>query len=377
MHLSLSKLLAPTIFFFICIGLLIFLLVLQKKAKKQQGGTEIFVDDIRSLIRIFVAITLISVTFHIVNYYRLLNPILEHAYTIVVTICYGWIAIKVIKLISSTLLYHFNLQQKDNFRARKVHTEVRVFQRLAVAFVVVFVIVGILTTFESIKEQGVSLLASAGVVSIMVGLAAQKTMGNFFAGIQIAIAQPIRVDDVVVVENEWGRIEEIHLTFVVVKIWDLRRLIVPISYFTDHTFQNWTQKTADILGTVMLYVDYTLPIQPIREELDRLLEGNNLWDGRVKVVQVTNATEHTMEIRILVGSPNSGTSFDLRCAIREHMITFIQKNYPYSLPRVRTEISKEPKAKEMVETTEPPMEPVRAPAPTLSPIPIAMTPKTK
>ena len=237
-------------------------------------------------------ITVLYVIFETFKYYKIFNPTIEHIYSVLATIFFGWLTIKVINLISSLLLYHFDLQQQDNYRARQIHTQVRVFKRLFGAFIVFFVIVGILISFESVRAQGINLLASAGLLSIIVGLAAQKTMSNFFAGIQIAIAQPIRVDDVVVVENEWGRIEEIHLTYVVVKLWDLRRLIVPITYFSDHVFQNWTQKTADILGTVMLYVDYTMPVNPIREELDRLLQGNSLWDERVKVVQVTDKRTH-------------------------------------------------------------------------------------
>lgn len=341
-NLTLSKLLGPIIIFGVCCGLLILLVVLQKRIAKKQGSSSgLFLRNIRVPIQIFILLTILYVASKMVDRYSAFHPTIEHIYSILATLCLGWLAIKTTHLISLLVLHHFNIQEHDNYRARQVHTRVRVLRRLAIAFIVAFVIVGILVSFESVRAQWSSLLASAGLLSILVGLAAQKTMGNFFAGLQIAIAQPIRVDDVVVVENEWGRIEEIRLTYVIVKLWDLRRLIVPITHFTDRIFQNWTQKTADILGTVMLYVDYTLPVELIRKELDRLLDGNPLWDGKVKAVQVTNATEHTMEIRILTSSPDASASFDLRCAIREHMISFIQKTHPSALPRLR--ISSEPK----------------------------------
>jgi small-conductance mechanosensitive channel len=304
---------------------------------------KIIMRNIRGPLQLF----LLGLAFYII--FKTLKPQwanhsnFAQIYSILAIVCLGWLLIKVIYLGSILLLNRYDLQREDDYRARQVHTQIRVLQRIAVVFVVFLSVSGILFTFESVRSQGIRLLASAGILSILIGLAAQKTMSTFFAGLQIAIAQPIRVDDVVVVENEWGRIEEIHLTYVIVKLWDLRRLIVPITYFTDRVFQNWTQKTADILGTVMLYVDYSCPVKLIRQELDRFLEGNRLWDGKVKGVQVTNTTEHTMEIRILVSSPDSGTSFDLRCAVREHMISYLQKHHPVSLPRLRAEISNEVK----------------------------------
>lgn len=367
-----DKLIVPAIIFSVCCCLLIALMILKKKMVEKHRIPDLFVRNIHSLIQLFIIISVLYAAFEVLKYFLNFNPVIRHVYTILVTVCFGWLTIKVIQLISSMLLCYFDIQQQNNLRARQIHTQVRVFKLLCIAFIVIFIIAGILMTFDAVRAQGTSLLASAGLISIIIGLAAQKTMGNFFAGIQIAIAQPIRVDDVVVVENEWGRIEEIHLTFVVVKLWDLRRLIVPITYFTDHTFQNWTQKTADILGTVMLYVDYTMPVQRIRDELDRLLQGNPLWDGKVKVVQVTNATEKTMEIRILTSARDSGSSFDLRCAIREHMLSFIQKNQISALPRIRAEIAEETSGKDFFESPVLPTEPVRAPAPTLDPNPKPM-----
>jgi len=195
-----------------------------------------------------------------------------------------------------------------------------------------------LMTFEKVRQLGTSILASAGVIGIIVGVAAQRTIATFLAGIQIAVTQPIRIDDVVIVENEWGRIEEITLTYVVVRIWDLRRLVLPITYFIEKPFQNWTRVTADILGTVFIYVDYTVPIQAVREELHRILQNSKLWDKKVWGLQVTNTTEHTVELRALMSAPDASSAWDLRCEVRERLVEFIQKNYPDGLPKVRAEI---------------------------------------
>ncbi len=171
------------------------------------------------------------------------------------------------------------------------------------------------------------------------GLAAQRTISTLLAGIQIAITQPIRVDDVVIVENEWGRIEEITFAYVVVRIWDLRRLILPITHFIEKPFQNWTRVTADILGTVFIYVDYTGPVQAIREELHRILKSTDLWDGKAWVLQVTHATERTVELRALMSAQDAPTAWNLRCEVRERLIEFVQRNYPDGLPKVRAEVS--------------------------------------
>jgi small-conductance mechanosensitive channel len=196
----------------------------------------------------------------------------------------------------------------------------------------------ILFQFDEVRELGMGLLTSAGVAGIIIGLAAQKSIANLLAGFQIAFTQPIRIDDVVIVEGEWGRIEEITLTYVIVRIWDERRLVVPLRYFIEKAFQNWTRKTAQLLGTVYLYVDYRLPIDSLRKELDRLLEENDLWDGRVSKIQVTDSKQDNVEIRALMSAANAGDAWDLRCEIREQLIAFIQKEYPDSLPRMRIEL---------------------------------------
>jgi small-conductance mechanosensitive channel len=197
-------------------------------------------------------------------------------------------------------------------------------------------------TFEKVRQLGAGILASAGIAGIIVGLAAQKSLGTLLAGIQIAIAQPIRLDDVVIVEGEWGRIEEITLTFVVVRIWDQRRLVLPITYFLDKPFQNWTRVSAELLGTIFLYVDYTVPVEALRQELQRIVESDERWDRRVVGLVVTNVSERTVELRALISAADSGRAWDLRCHVREKLVEFVRDNYPQALPRLRAELSELP-----------------------------------
>ncbi|HEY9532960.1 MAG TPA: mechanosensitive ion channel domain-containing protein [Mucilaginibacter sp.] len=190
-------------------------------------------------------------------------------------------------------------------------------------------------SFDNVRKIGAGLLTGVGIGGIIIGFAAQKSLSNLLAGFQIAFTQPIRIDDVLVVEGEWGKVEDITLTYVVLNIWDQRRLILPITYFIGKPFQNWTRITAQILGTVFLYVDYTCPIDSVRNELNRLLTTTNLWDKRVGILQVTDSKERTMELRVLVSASNSSKAFDLRCFVRESLIRFIQENHSDTLPKVR------------------------------------------
>lgn len=266
---------------------------------------------------------------------------MKHASVITLIIAITWSLAAGVKIFRQVTLRKYDVSQADNLLARKRLTQFRVLERIVIAVIVIFGAGAILMTFDTIRSLGYSLLASAGVAGIIIGFAAQRSIATFLAGIQIAITQPIRLEDAVVVEGEWGWIEEINFTYVVIRIWDQRRLVVPINYFIEKPFQNWTKKTAEILGTVYLYTDYTVPVDALREELDRILEGNKLWDERVKVIQVTDATEKTMEIRILVSAKNSPTAWDLRVMVREKIIKFLQENYPQSLPQTRVMFDKE------------------------------------
>lgn len=376
-HLDPYKLLFPILVFVVVLLLNIAFFVIKKRVGGKNKAVDSVLRNLNYPLRILLILTMLYPIFESFKHHWINNPIISHAYVVLALLLFGWLIIKAVNLAASLLLQYYDLKKRDNYRERQVHTRVRIITRVIQATIVFILFFSILMTFEQIRAQGASLLASAGVVSIIVGFAAQKTMSNLFAGLQIAIAQPMRVEDVVVLEDEWGTIEEIHLTYVVVKLWDLRRLIVPINYFTEKPFQNWTQTTADILAPVMLYVDYSMPIQPIRDEVDRLLEGNKLWDGKVKVVQVVDSLESTIQIRILASAPNSGMAFDLRCSLRENIIAFIQKNYYEHLPHVRAEMLHEPKFKKNYEPPITPQEPVRAPAPTLEPNPKPMEPEKK
>jgi small-conductance mechanosensitive channel len=249
----------------------------------------------------------------------------------------GWTAVRVVRVLEHVVSEREDLKSADNLRARALLTQTRGFRNVANFLIFMLTLGFILITFERVRQLGTTLLASAGVAGIVLGFAAQRTIATVLAGIQIAITQPIRVDDVVIVEGEWGRIEEITLTYVVVRIWDKRRLVLPIGYFIEKPFQNWTRVSADLLGTVNLYLDYSVPVDEIRKECKRILDDSKLWDGEVWAVQVTDTTERTMLVRPLFSAKNSSDQWDLRCEVREKLIQFVQKNYPHALPRLRAE----------------------------------------
>ncbi|QJA05394.1 mechanosensitive ion channel [Thermosulfurimonas marina] len=271
-----------------------------------------------------------------------LLSLLKHLIELLIIFSLAWLGIRGTYVAEDLVMSHYDLTAKDNLQARKIYTQVNVLKKITISLIFVLSLACILMSFEELRKLGLSLLASAGLAGLVLGLAAQRTIATLIAGIQIAITQPIRIDDVVVVEGEWGRIEEITLTYVVVRIWDLRRLILPISYFLEKPFQNWTRTEAAILGTVYLYTDYTIPVQAVREELGRILKESPLWDGKVWALQVTEATPQTVELRALMSAPDSSTAWNLRCEVREKLIDFIQRNYPQSLPRVRAELEKIP-----------------------------------
>ena len=227
------------------------------------------------------------------------------------------------------------LEAADNLRARQIYTQLRVFERIAGVIVIVLAVATMLMTFSQLEPLGATLLESAGIAGIIAGLAAQRSLGTLFAGMQLALSQPIRLDDVVVVEGQWGRVEEITLTYVVVRVWDHRRLVLPATYFIEKPFENWTRTTAALLGTVYIYADYSVQVQPIRDALRRFVEETPLWDHNACGLQVTNASENTVELRALVSAANSSDLWDLRCEVREKLIAFIEASYPDRLPKTR------------------------------------------
>lgn len=254
----------------------------------------------------------------------------------------GWLTVELMKVFGDVIRAKHPLDDKDNLQARQAHTRVNILNRITIYVCILLTLLLMLMIFPSIRHIGISLFASAGVAGLVVALAARPLLANFIAGIQIALTDAIRLDDVVIVEGEWGWIEEIRITYVVVRIWDLRRLVLPISHFIEKPFQNWTRTTADLLGSVFIYADYSVPVEEVRQELHRILESSEMWDGKVWGLQVTNTTEHAMEMRALMSSPDSSIGWDLRCHVREKLLQFLQERYPDSLPRTRAELKTGP-----------------------------------
>ena len=293
---------------------------------------------LKNLLRILIPALCVSVVIPLLRLPEKVHNLIRHSVQIVLISLFGWLLVKTVYILRDSLLKRYDINIRDNMHARIMHTQMRMISNIISVIIILLTVSFILMSFTEVKRVGVSILASAGIVGIVIGFAAQKTLGNLIAGMQIAVAQPIRLDDVVIIENEWGWIEEITLTFVVVRIWDLRRLVVPISYFIEKPFQNWTRTSADLLGTVFIYADYTVPVQEIRNELTRILENSQKWDKKVNVLQVTNASEKTIELRALMSAADSPTTWGLRCEVREKLLEFLQKNCPECLPRVRIDM---------------------------------------
>jgi small-conductance mechanosensitive channel len=230
------------------------------------------------------------------------------------------------------------MNARDNLAARTLQTRIRVFKGIGIAAIGVITASAMLMTFPSIRQLGVSLLASAGLATLVVGMAGRSALANLIAGLQIALTQPIRLDDVLVIEGEWGRVEEITNGFVVVRIWDSRTLVVPLSYFVERPIENWTRTGSDILATVSIHADYTIPIEAVRRGLKEILDESAHWDRKAWCLQVTDATERTVELRALMSAGDSSTAWELRCEVREKLIEFIQRSYPDSLPHARATI---------------------------------------
>jgi small-conductance mechanosensitive channel len=247
-----------------------------------------------------------------------------------------WLAVQLAGAIADAVALRFPIDVADNLHARRVRTQTRVLTRSLASVIVVVGLAFALLTFPEVRSLGAGLLASAGVVGLVAGIAARPILGNLLAGLQIAFTQPMRLGDVVIVENEWGTIEEIGRTYVVVAIWDQRRLVVPLQYFIEKPFQNWTRTSSQILGTAFLWVDYAMPVDPLRAELERVCRAApQLWDGRVCLIQVTDTSERAMQLRCLVSAVDAGRAWDLRCLVRERLLDFMRREFPQFLPAVR------------------------------------------
>lgn len=267
------------------------------------------------------------------------HPNVDKASEILFLIATTWLVLRLLKVGELYLIRHTDLNDDVNLPQRKFVTQVKFVQRLISSVVVIIGVSLLLTSFQGSRKVGLSLLTSAGIVSVLVGFAAQKTLSNFLAGVQIAFTQQIRLGDAVVVEKEWGRIEEINLTHVVVRLWDRRRLILPITYFVETPYQNWTRSESSIIGAVLLHLDYDVPVERLRKKAEEIVAADPLWTGETFVVQVTDTLPDCIVVRVLASASDASTAFDLRCHVREALIQFLRDEYPQSLPQTRVQLT--------------------------------------
>jgi small-conductance mechanosensitive channel len=317
--------------------------VLMGIARRLVDSREVFLKSLLAQTRAPTRLALVILALSFAVSATPLDPASEatahHALIIAFIILAGWIGIIAVRLAGQ--IYSRRLQNLagDDLSARKHLTQMRILERIANVLILIVTAACVLVTFESVRQYGVSLFASAGIAGLIAGLAARPVLSNLFAGLQIALAQPIRLEDAVIVENEGGSIEEITGTYVVVRLWDWRRLVVPLSYFIEKPFQNWTRQSPALIGSVMIYVDYTVPVERVREELTRIVSRSKLWDGQVVNLQVTDAKADVAELRALMSAANASAAWDLRCEVREALIAFLQREYPHASPKRRAEVT--------------------------------------
>ena len=263
----------------------------------------------------------------------------RHGNGLLLLMALTWLGLRAVRGVVQGVVGLHPLDVEDNLNARRIHTQTRMLARIAMFTVLLAGLALMLMTFPGARQFGASLLASAGVFGLVAGIAARPIFSNLIAGLQIALAQPIRIDDVLVVQGDWGRVEEITGTYVVLKIWDERRLIIPLQWFIENPFHNWTRKSASLIGTVFLWVDYRMPLEPLRAEAQRVCEAAPEWDHRLCKLQVVEAAERSMQLRLLVSTANSGQNWDLRCKVRDALVDFMQREYPQHLPLMRAELA--------------------------------------
>jgi len=265
---------------------------------------------------------------------------LQHLVGLGVIAAIGWGVLLLLDVLADVVAARHRIDVSDNLVARRIRTQTNVLERVLRILVLILTLAAMLFTFPAMRAMGASMLASAGLAALVIGMAAKPTLANLLAGVQIALAQPMRIEDAVIVENEWGWIEEINATYVVVRLWDWRRMVLPLSYFIEHPFQNWTRNSGSLIGSVYLYMDYTAtaPIDALRQELDRIVHSTDKWLGGVVVLQVSDVREYTIELRALADAKDAPTAWDLRCLIREGLVKFLQANYPDVLPKTRASL---------------------------------------
>ncbi len=308
--------------------------IIRSYIKDTSVSYELMVWPFRLLVSLFA----LPLLLHYIPLTPDTREFLKHTLLISSIIGIVWFVMRLFRLFEQVILQHYSARVKENESARKIATHVSLARKILNVILLLIAVSGVLMTFDTVRQVGLSILASAGIAGVILGFAAQKSLTTLIAGIQIAITQPISIGDVVVVEQEWGRIEDISLTYVVVQLWDQRRLIVPITWFIDRPFQNWTRTSPELLGTVLIYLDYGVQPEILRQELERIVSLTPLWDKRVVKMHVTNASEKSIEMRALVSAVNSAELWELRCLVREQLIEFIKRNYPGWLPKVTMEM---------------------------------------
>lgn len=324
----------------IATGLIVRFVLLRTLASVAVRLNDVIVSSIHKRIKkswfLFMPLTLFLLLFPRSRFDASNLEIILNIIETLIIISFGVIAIRLVNVLQDVIVHKYDIGKPDNSRERRIRTQLAFIKKILNVIIVMFMIAFILLNIKSVRHYGAALVTSAGLAGIVLGFAAQKTLANILAGFQIAFTQPIKLDDAVLIEGEWGWIEEISLTYVVVKIWDLRRMVIPITYFIEKPFQNWTRVTADLIGSVFLYVDYSVPIESLRKAFDEIIASSTLWDQKIKVLQVTDSTEKSMELRLLMGARNSPEAWDLRCEVREKMISYIQQHHPESFPTLRT-----------------------------------------
>jgi small-conductance mechanosensitive channel len=322
----------------IAIGLLLHNL-LRSFVTKQSSGSFLrhAIDRTRRLVQFILVLFSARLATSLLPIGSAIQDVANHVFAALFVIQLGWIAKVAANLAVDRYVAGLDLTASDNLLARKAITQMRILRQALNVLIALVTLALALMSFEAVRQVGVSLFASAGVAGIVAGLAARPMLENLIAGVQLALTQPLRLGDAVVINNEWGWVEEITSTYIVVRLWDWRRQVVPLSYLFQNPFTNWTRSSSSIIGTVLIYADYTLPMDIVRAKATEIVKGSRLWDGTVVNIQVSDAREQVMEVRVLASASDSGRAWDLRCEIREKLIAFIRDTFPESLPRIRRE----------------------------------------
>jgi small-conductance mechanosensitive channel len=318
-------------------GIILFQMIKMILHRSLQAPHELTNKKFKVAFYVLFVIVCSNMAVHILDFKDYTEFLLRKLFHIAFIISLAALLIQATSFIRDMIYEKNRMNRLNLISRRKIRTQVDFIQKVGTGFIILIALCLILMSFNRIREIGTSIIASAGVLTIIVGLAAQRSLSNLMAGLQIAFTHPIKIDDVVVVENEWGEIEEISLTYVVVRIWDKRRMILPISYFIEKPFQNWTRVSSDLIGSVSINVDYTVAIEDLREQFRMMLKGTPLWDGKVGKLEMTEADEKCVRLRAIMSAKDATDCWDLKCYMRENLICFIQTNYPLSLPRVRAE----------------------------------------